>query len=73
MKIVAVWKVQALRTGEFRHAMFGKGLRRDPIATLLNICAGFNFFYETTESFGDVTEETALRIADSNKVSVKTF
>lgn len=73
MKIVSLWKVPALKTKEFCHKMLGKGIRRDSPATILNVCAGYNFFYETEESFGDITEETAFRIADTSKVNVKTF
>ncbi len=73
VKVVNVWKVPALKTRAFKEWMRSKKLRMDSPATILNICAGFNFFYETTDSYGDVTEDTAYRISASNVIEVKTY
>lgn len=73
MKVLAIWKVPAQSTGAFKQEMRKKVKRQDSPATLLNTLAGFNYFYETEESFGDITEETALRIANDNLLNISTF
>jgi hypothetical protein len=73
MEIVAIWKVPAIKTRDFDKTMKEKSLRKDSPATLLNVCAGFNFFYETEESYGDITEETANSMAMQNSVPFKYF
>lgn len=74
MKVICVWKVPALMTGVFKKRMREeKNLRQDPIATILNQYAGFNFWYETDESFGDVTEFGAENICRANNVVVREF
>jgi hypothetical protein len=50
-----------------------KNLREDGPATLLNTLAGFNFWYETEESFGDVTEFAAENICKSYSVAMRDF
>lgn len=73
MNVLAIWKVKAESTNKFCEEMRNKGIRKDSPATLMNLFAGHNFFYETDESFGDVTEESALRIAKSCNLSIKEF
>lgn len=73
MKVLAIWKVPAQSTGYFKQEMRKKGIRQDSPATLMNTLAGFNYFYETEESFGDITEETALRIAKNNLLNISNF
>lgn len=73
MKVLAIWKVPAQSTGTFKQEMRRKVKRQDSPATLLNTLAGFNYFYETEESFGDITEETALRIAKNNQLNISNF
>ena len=73
MKVLAIWKVPAQSTGTFKQEMRRKVKRQDSPATLLNTLAGFNYFYETEEGFGDITEETALRIAKNNQLNISNF
>lgn len=73
MKVVRVWKVNALLTKRFCELMREKGLRQDSPATILNSLAGYNYFYETDESFGDVTEFGAENICRSNSVEMKEY
>ena len=73
MKVVKVWKVLAVLTSRFCEKMRDKGLRRDSPATLLNYLAGYNYFYETDESFGDVTEFGAENICRQNQVNLVEF
>ena len=73
MEVNTIWKVPAQKTKEFCQAMRGKGIKQDSPATLLNHFAGYNFFYETDESFGDITEETALRISNKEDVEIKEY
>lgn len=73
MKIICVWKVPAQSTGNFKKRMREKNLRQDSPATLLNVFAGVNYWYETTESFGDVTEWGAKNICKTNNVPLREF
>ena len=73
MKLVALWKVPAQSTGIFKKKMQEKNLRSDGVATLMNFFAGFNFFYETEISYGDITEETANRLSENNHVKISDF
>ena len=73
MKVLAIWKVPATATGLFCHMMRLADKRRDSPAVLLNFLAGFNFFYETEESFGDISEETALRIAEREQMNITLY
>lgn len=70
METKAFYKVAAERTRDFKNTMRKLGLRSDAPATFLNVCSGFNYFYETEESYGDITEETALRMAEQNKLEI---
>ena len=74
MKVICIWKVPALLTGVFRERMRDeKKLRQDSYATILNVCSGFNFWYETDESFGDVTEFSAENICKNDLVPLREF
>lgn len=73
MKVVCIWKVPAQNTRTFIEKMRRDNLRQDSHATLLNNFAGYNFWYETDESFGDVSEFAAERIAKSYGVSIRDF
>lgn len=73
MKLIAIWKVPAVNTLTFIREMREKKLRQDSVATLLNNFAGFNFWYETDESFGDVTEFSAEQISRSNGVAIRHY
>lgn len=74
MKVICVWKVSATLTGIFKKKMREeKNLHQDSPATLLNTLADFNFWYETTESFGDVTEIGAENICKSYSVPMREF
>ena len=74
MKVICVWKVPAVLTGIFKKRMCEeKNLRQDSYATILNQFAGFNFWYETDESFGDVTEFSAENICRNNSVPLREF
>lgn len=70
METKAFYKVAAERTRDFKNTMREMGLRADAPATFLNVCSGFNYFYETEESYGDITEESALRMAEQNKLEI---
>ena len=70
MEAKVIYKVSAWRTRIFINTMRELGLRADPPATFRNFCSGCNYFYETDESFGDITEETALRMAEQNKLEI---
>ncbi len=73
MKVVRVWKVKAVLTKRFCENMREKGLHQDSPATILNSLAGYNYFYETDESFGDVTEFGAENICRTNMVEMKEY
>lgn len=73
MKLLEIWKVPAEKTQVFMQNLSNKGVRRDSPATLMNFLAGFNYFYLTDESYGDITEETALRLSENHKVNIKVF
>lgn len=73
MKLIAIWKVSVSKMHAFIEKMKSKNLRQDSYATLLNICAGENYFYETDESFGDVTEFAANRMSESHHVNITNF
>ena len=73
MKVICIWKVPAQDTRTFIEKMRGNNLRQDSYATWLNRIAGYNFWYETEESFGDVSEFAAERIAKSYGVSIRNF
>ena len=73
MKVICIWKVPAQNTRTFIEKMRRNNLRQDSYATLLNHVAGYNFWYETDESFGDVSEFAAERSAKSYGVSIRNF
>ena len=73
MNVICVWKVHVSKMHAFVERMKEKNLRQDSYATILNVCAGYNYFYETDESFGDVTEFAAERISESHNVPFYTF
>ena len=74
MKVICVWKVPAVLTATFKRRMrTEKLLRQDSPATLLNHLSGVNYWYETDESFGDVTEFAADNICRSEKVLMRDF
>lgn len=74
MNVICVWKVPAQNTRTFISEMRRKNLRQDTYATLLNNFAGFNFFYETDEkTFGDVSEKSAKRIAETWMIEIKNY
>lgn len=73
MKLVAIWKVPAQFTGLFFDFMKVQGIRRDSPATFLNTLCGYNFFYETQESYGDISEETAVRLAENNSMNISLY
>ena len=70
MEAKVIYKVSAWRTRDFKNTMRELGLRADAPATILNVCSGFNYFYETEESYGDITEETALSMAEENNLEI---
>lgn len=73
MNVICVWKVPAQNTRSFIQEMRRKGIRQDAYATLLNNFAGFNFWYETEESFGDVSEFAAESISRSHGVAIRNY
>lgn len=73
MKVICIWKVPAQNTRSFIEKMRQNNLRQDSYATLLNHFAGYNFFYETDESFGDVSEFAAEQISKRHGVNVRNF
>lgn len=73
MEVKKIWKVSAKMTRDFRDEMLTRGIHADPPATLLNTITGYNFFYETEESYGDITEDTAMNIARANNLSVMDY
>ena len=73
MEIIAIWKVPAQNTQSFIKEMRKKGIRQDGYATLINHFAGFNFWYETDESFGDVSEFAANQISQSHCVAIRNY
>ena len=73
MDVLAIWKVPARSTGIFKEKMREKGLRQDSYATILNQFFGFNFWYETDESFGDVSEFAAENLSKNLMLNIKTF
>ena len=73
MEVIRVWQVPALKTQDFRDKMKENKKEPDAMATLLNFCAGFNFFYETDKSYGDVSESAAIRISTSYNVDIVEF
>ena len=73
MKVICVWKVAAQNTRSFIREMRNKNLRQDGYATLLKNFAGFNFWYETDESFGDVSEFAANQISQSHCVAIRNY
>ena len=73
MNVVAIWKVPARSTRIFMEKMREKGLHQDGYATILNQLCGFNFWYETTESFGDVSEFAAESLSKNLLLNIKTF
>lgn len=70
MEVKGIYKVKAEETKLFRQLMRKYKRQQDAPATILNICAGYNYFYETGESYGDITEETALRMAEQNNLKI---
>lgn len=74
MKLLEIWKVPATLTQTFKRKMREeKSLREDRPATILNSLSGFNYFYETDESFGDVTDLGAEHICRQNNVEMRDF
>ena len=73
MEIIAIWKVPAQNTQSFIKEMRKKGIRQDGYATLINHFAGFNFWYETEETFGDITETTAEKISLVHNVEIQQY
>ena len=73
MNVIKVWKVPAAKTQAFFERMREKRKRRDALAVLLNLFAGLNYFYETDESYGDISEESAHRTAQSYNVEIEDF
>lgn len=74
MEVLRVWKVPAQLTQIFKKKMCNeKNLRQDSPATILNSLCGYNFFYETDESFGDVTDLGAERICKNANVKMYDF
>lgn len=73
MNVVSIWKVPAKSTRIFMEKMKEKGLRQDSYATILNRLFGFNYWYETTESFGDVSEFAANSLSKNLMLNIKSF
>jgi len=73
MKVQSIWKVPAPCMKAFKSKMVKAGLRQDHPSTLMNFYAGYNYFYETEESFGDITEESALKVAETNHLAIRHF
>ena len=73
MNVIAIWKVPAKSTRIFMEKMRGKGLRQDSYATFLNHLCGFNFWYETDKTFGDVSKNAAESLSKNLMLSIQTF
>ena len=74
MEVLRVWKVPAGLTATFRKRMRDeKNLHQDSPATILNSLCGYNYFYETDESFGDVTDLGAESICRNYNVKMYDF
>ena len=73
MDVISIWKVPAKNTRSFIQEMRKKNLRQDSYATILNQLCGFNFWYETEESFGDVSEFAAENLSRNLMLNIKTF
>lgn len=73
MKLIAVWKIHVSKMHAFIESMKARSLRQDSYATILNVCAGYNYFYETDESFGDVSEFAAQHIAEGHNVNINEY
>lgn len=73
MVVKEICKVQARYTSQFKDIMHELRLRQNAPVTLSNICAGYNYFYVSDESYGDITKDTALRMAEQNDLEIIEF
>lgn len=76
--VIELYKVPAKKTSKFKEWQYSLGHRQDRPSTLLNLIAGYNYWYisdigDNLFGFGDITEERANQYSKEYGIIIKNF